>query len=191
MAALDVAVTPALRQTLRRVLADRTVVLVTHDALDALLLADRVVVIEDGAVVEQGPRAEVLAQPRSAFAARIAGLNMVTGTWRDDVVLTPDGLRVAGRSSTPAPAPGDAGRRGVPAHRRLGLPRAAGRQPAQRPRGDGHRPRAATAAGSGSAAAELSADITPQAAADLDLAPGCPRLLRRQGDRGLRLRDLT
>ena len=45
LAALDVAVLPALRQTLRRVLADRTAIVVTHDPLDALLLADRVVVL--------------------------------------------------------------------------------------------------------------------------------------------------
>ena len=55
MAALDVAVTPAMRQMLRRVLADRTAVIVTHDVLDALLLADRVVVLEEGAIAEQGP----------------------------------------------------------------------------------------------------------------------------------------
>ena len=105
MAALDVAVTPALRQTLRRVLADRTVVMVTHDVLDALLLADRVVVIEEGAIVEQGRCSDVLSQPRSAFGARIAGLNMIAGTWHDDAVLTPDGLRVGGpghRSRAPA-----------------------------------------------------------------------------------------
>ncbi len=74
MAALDVAVAPALRQVLRRVLAGRPAVIVTHDVLDALLLADRVVVVQDGrAVVEDGPTAQVLARPRSAFAARIAG----------------------------------------------------------------------------------------------------------------------
>lgn len=80
MAALDVAVVPALRQMLRRVLADRTAIIVTHDVLDALLLADRVIVIEDGRVVEDGPTKDVLSRPRSAFAAQIAGLNMVTGT---------------------------------------------------------------------------------------------------------------
>ena len=83
MAALDVAVTPALRQTLRRVLAERTCVVVTHDVLDALLLADRVLVLEGGRVVEQGPTREVLTRPRSAFAARLAGLNLVVGTWSD------------------------------------------------------------------------------------------------------------
>ena len=51
--------------------------IVTHDALDALLLADRVIVIEQGRIAEQGPTSEVLARPRSAFAARIAGLRQV------------------------------------------------------------------------------------------------------------------
>lgn len=80
MASLDVAVAPALRQLLRRVLAERTTVLVTHHVLDALLLADEVVVLEAGRAVEQGPTAEVLARPRSAFAARFAGLNLLAGT---------------------------------------------------------------------------------------------------------------
>jgi molybdate transport system ATP-binding protein len=106
MAALDVAVLPALRQTLRRVLADRTVVLVTHDPLDALLLADRVVVLSAGKVVEQGASSEVLSRPRSSFAARLAGLNLVDGSWRDGYVETPHGLRVHGLVVGEAPAPG-------------------------------------------------------------------------------------
>ena len=57
MAALDVAVAPAVRQMLRRVLHDRSAVIVTHDVLDALLLADRVLVIDGGHVVEEGPTA--------------------------------------------------------------------------------------------------------------------------------------
>lgn len=88
MAALDVDVTPALRQTLRTVLADRTTLLVTHDVLDALLLADRVVVLEEGRIVESGPTQDVLSRPRSAFAARLAGLDLLTGTWDGEVVRT-------------------------------------------------------------------------------------------------------
>jgi molybdate transport system ATP-binding protein len=86
MAALDMAVQPALRQVLRRVLTGRTAIVVTHDPLDALLLADRVVVLESGRVVEQGPSRDVLARPRSAFAGRLAGLNLVRGTWHDGAV---------------------------------------------------------------------------------------------------------
>ena len=107
MAALDVDVAPALRQTLRTVLADRTVVLVTHDVLDALLLADRVVVLEQGRVVEEGESSEVLSRPRSAFAARLAGLNLVAGTWTDDGVRSDEGVVVHGLAADPAPAPGD------------------------------------------------------------------------------------
>jgi molybdate transport system ATP-binding protein len=97
MAALDIAVLPALRQTLRRVLTGRSAVLVTHDPLDALLLADRVVVLSHGRVVEQGATTEVLSRPRSAFAARLAGLNLVAGRWRDGCVEDPDGLRLHGQ----------------------------------------------------------------------------------------------
>lgn len=106
MAALDVAVLPALRQTLRRVLADRTVVVVTHDPLDALLLADRVVVLTGGRVVEEGPSAEVLSRPRSPFAARLAGLNLVRGTWDGGAVVSPEGLRVHGQVTGAAPYAG-------------------------------------------------------------------------------------
>ncbi|HEY9414463.1 MAG TPA: ATP-binding cassette domain-containing protein, partial [Pseudonocardia sp.] len=71
LSALDVDVAPAMRSLLRRVLRGngrgpvRTVVLVTHHLLDAVVLADRVVVISDGRVVEDGPARDVLTRPRS------------------------------------------------------------------------------------------------------------------------------
>ncbi|MFF3568369.1 sulfate/molybdate ABC transporter ATP-binding protein [Nocardia jiangxiensis] len=91
MAALDVAAAPAMRILLRRALRDAemssrragpapSAILVTHDIVDALTLADRVVVVESGHIVEQGPVADVLSRPRSAFAARIAGVNLMIGT---------------------------------------------------------------------------------------------------------------
>lgn len=107
MAALDVAVLPALRQTLRRVLTGQTTIVVTHDPLDALLLADRVVVLEGGQVVEQGTSREVLSRPRSPFAARLAGLNLVAGTWGGGYVETAEGLRVHGRVDGAEPALGE------------------------------------------------------------------------------------
>lgn len=99
MSALDVAVVPPLRQMLRRVLKDRSAIIVTHDVLDALLLADRVIVIEDGHVVEDGPTQEVLGRPRSPFAAQIAGLNMVSGVTSGHSVRADDGLCVEGIAS--------------------------------------------------------------------------------------------
>jgi len=170
MAALDVAVQPALRQVLRRVLADRTAVVVTHDPLDALLLADRVVVLEDGRVAEDGPSREVLSRPRSTFAARLAGLNLVRGTWRGGAVRA-EGIDVHGLVAGPAPADGDAAiaafrPQAVAVYREQvhGSPRNA--YPVTvtdvEPRADVVRVHAG----------DLAADVTVQAAADLELAPG-------------------
>ncbi|MFD3510003.1 sulfate/molybdate ABC transporter ATP-binding protein [Nocardia sp. NPDC058666] len=83
MSALDVDVAPAMRTLLRAVLRDdppRCAVLVTHDIIDAITLADRLVIVEAGRVVEEGPVAEVMSHPRNPFAARIAGLNLLRGT---------------------------------------------------------------------------------------------------------------
>jgi molybdate transport system ATP-binding protein len=78
------------------VLADRAALIVTHDVLDALLLAERVLVMEGGRIVEEGPTARVLGRPRSSFAARIAGLNMVRGTLEGSGVRSGDGRLVEG-----------------------------------------------------------------------------------------------
>lgn len=171
MAALDVDVTPALRQVLRRVLEGRTAVIVTHDALDALALADTIIVLGEGKVIEDGPAHDVLAQPRSAFAARIAGLNMLEGSWVDGGVRTADGREVRGMVDglTPAngaqavavfrpaavsvfrDAPGGSPRNSLPVT-----------VTAIEPQGDRVRLRAGS----------LIADVTPQALAELDLTPG-------------------
>ena len=183
MAALDVDVTPALRHLLREVLADRTVVIATHDVLDALLLADRVVVLDGGRVVEHGPARVVLSRPRSAFAARIAGLNITSGTWSadDDAVRTTAGDLVHGRlhddgggaeradravpvTGTPMVAAFRPATVSVFPARATGSPRNSWRVTvtALEPQGDLVRVRAG----------RLSADITPQAAADLAITPG-------------------
>ncbi len=173
MAALDVAVTPALRQMLRRVLADQTVVLVTHDALDALLLADRVLVLEGGRVVEEGPSAQVLAQPRSAFAAQLAGLNMLTGIWRDEMVVTEDGRTLAGQALDPVPTTGDAVVAVFRPHTVSIFLEPPGGSPRNvlavsvtdvEPQAGHVRVRAG----------DLTADVTARAVAELDLAPGTP-----------------
>jgi molybdate transport system ATP-binding protein len=171
MASLDVAVTPALRQTLRRVLSGRTTIIVTHDVLDALLLADEVLVLDDGKVAERGDAHEVLTRPRSAFAARLAGLNLIAGTWQTDHVLLADGSRFFGTPEGVAPQPGD---RVVATFRPASV--AVYLEPAPgsprnnvtvqitelEPLGDRIRIRSE----------DVSADVTPQAVAALDLAPG-------------------
>ncbi|UOZ08128.1 sulfate/molybdate ABC transporter ATP-binding protein [Amycolatopsis sp. WQ 127309] len=96
-AALDVDAAPAIRGLLRRVLkTGPTTVLVTHDPLDALALADHVAVMNDGRVVERGPTRDVLSAPRTAFTARIAGLNLIAGTAVEDGLRTASGAVVSG-----------------------------------------------------------------------------------------------
>lgn len=81
LAALDVEAAPDVRQFLRQQLRETgtTALLVTHDVIDAATLADRIVVLADGRVVEQGPTAQVLRAPQSEFTAAIAGLNLLAG----------------------------------------------------------------------------------------------------------------
>jgi molybdate transport system ATP-binding protein len=90
LAGLDVSAATAMRRVLRRVLArdGRSAVLITHDLLDVLTLADRVLVLEDGRIIESGSATTVLATPRSRFGARFAGVNLVDGTAGADGVLT-------------------------------------------------------------------------------------------------------
>ena len=57
----------------------RATLLITHDPLDALVLADRLVIIEDGHVVQEGDAATVTAQPRTDYVARLVGLNLYRG----------------------------------------------------------------------------------------------------------------
>ncbi|WP_235734920.1 sulfate/molybdate ABC transporter ATP-binding protein [Nocardioides alcanivorans] len=96
MAALDVTMMPAMRQLLRRVLVDRTAIIVTHDVLDALMLADRVVIMEGGLVVEVGATADVLTRPRSTFGARLADLNLCPGVATAGGVRLADGFEMQG-----------------------------------------------------------------------------------------------
>ncbi|WP_051606336.1 sulfate/molybdate ABC transporter ATP-binding protein [Microbacterium sp. CH12i] len=61
---------------------DRTgvpMVLVTHDPMDAVVLAARTVVLRDGRIVQQGTTAEVLGHPGSQFVAAMAGVNLIAG----------------------------------------------------------------------------------------------------------------
>jgi molybdate transport system ATP-binding protein len=77
--ALDVGVATALRIELARHLSayDGITLLVTHDAMDALTLADRVVVLDDGEIVQVGTPREVAARPRTEHVARLVGLNVL------------------------------------------------------------------------------------------------------------------
>ena len=58
---------------------DGVTVLVTHDPLDALTLADHLVFVENGRVSQAGTPAQVLREPRSAYVGTVVGLNLWAG----------------------------------------------------------------------------------------------------------------
>jgi molybdate transport system ATP-binding protein len=78
-AGLDVGVATALRLEVARHLASYAgiALLVTHDALDALTLADTLVVLDEGRVAQTGPPSEVAARPVTEHVARLVGLNVI------------------------------------------------------------------------------------------------------------------
>ncbi|WP_329221793.1 ABC transporter ATP-binding protein [Streptomyces sp. NBC_01485] len=81
LAALDARTRLDVRAQLRRHLADfeAVAVLVTHDPLDAMVLADRLVVIEDGHVVQEGTPGDIARHPRTDYIAHLVGLNLYQG----------------------------------------------------------------------------------------------------------------
>jgi molybdate transport system ATP-binding protein len=81
LSALDVDTRREIRAGLRRHLAafDGASLLVTHDPLDAMALADRLIVIENGRVVQEGAPAHVARHPRTEYVARLVGLNLYRG----------------------------------------------------------------------------------------------------------------
>jgi molybdate transport system ATP-binding protein len=81
LAALDAGTRPAVRSDLRRHLGgyEGSTLLVTHDPVEALVLADRIVVLENGSVVQQGPPVELAGRPRTDYVARVVGLNLLRG----------------------------------------------------------------------------------------------------------------
>lgn len=78
-AGLDVTVAMALRIELARHLAtfDGVTILVTHEAIDALTLADQVLVLDEGRVAQRGTPQHVAAQPATEHVARLVGVNLI------------------------------------------------------------------------------------------------------------------
>jgi molybdate transport system ATP-binding protein len=82
------------RARVRRLLAEHLAtfegprILITHDPAEAAALADEVMILEDGAVTQTGPPATILRAPRTAYAADLAGLNLIEGTAAGGEVTT-------------------------------------------------------------------------------------------------------
>jgi molybdate transport system ATP-binding protein len=93
LAALDARTRLEVRAELRRHLAEfpGPTLLVTHDPLEAMVMTDRLVVIESGQIVQQGPPAEVARRPATQYVARLVGLNLYPGTRDATGQVTLDG----------------------------------------------------------------------------------------------------
>lgn len=83
LSALDVPLRRQLREELGRIIREwgKATVLVTHDLAEAYQLADRIVVYENGRVLQAAPKSELLWQPTSERVARLTGVrNLLRGT---------------------------------------------------------------------------------------------------------------
>jgi molybdate transport system ATP-binding protein len=82
LAALDARTKLEVRAELRRHLSafDGPTLIVTHDPLEAMVMTDRLLVLEDGRIVQQGTPAEVARRPATQYVARLVGLNLYPGT---------------------------------------------------------------------------------------------------------------
>ncbi|WP_329157417.1 ABC transporter permease [Streptomyces anulatus] len=175
LAALDQTTRARVRHTLRGHLADfgGVCLIVTHDPVEAVSLADRVLVLEDGRVLQDEPPAEVTRHPRSPWVARMLGRNAWPGT------ATADGLALEGGGhlvvAEPLPAGTDAlaviAPEAVSVHRErpTGSPRNVWPGTVREITSGGSRLRLLITSAE---APDLVAEITPGAAAELGIADG-------------------
>jgi molybdate transport system ATP-binding protein len=173
LAALDARTRMDTRAELHRHLVEHpgATLLVTHDPLDALVLADRLVIVEDGRVVQEGDAATITAQPRTDYVAHLVGLNLYRGHADGHAVHLADGFTL----TTTDRIDGDAF---------VAFPPSAVALHPRQPDGSPRNTWPATITGiqrhgdnlrvqlAGPVA--VAADITPAAAAHLELAPGHP-----------------
>jgi molybdate transport system ATP-binding protein len=93
LAALDASARSEVRRDLKRHLASFAGIriVITHDPLEAVALADRLVIIERGRVVQTGTAADVTKRPRSRYVADLVGVNLLRGTATGGHVALPGG----------------------------------------------------------------------------------------------------
>jgi molybdate transport system ATP-binding protein len=96
LAALDAGTKVEVRRELHRHLDSfpGVTLLVTHNPLEAAALADRLVVLEEGRVVQEGTFGEVAGQPRSPYVAELVGLNLLRGEGVGEAIEVEGGGRL-------------------------------------------------------------------------------------------------
>jgi molybdate transport system ATP-binding protein len=171
LAAVDASARAELRQTLRDELRryPGAKLVVTHDPIEAAALADRLVVLEDGHITQQGPLAEVTARPRSPWVATMVGLNLLEGVASCTTVRMPNGAVVTTATALDGPAFVAFRPNAVTLHRHVpaGSARTVWSGHARELFASGDRARIQVAG-----PVPLIAEVTPDAVAELDLADG-------------------
>jgi molybdate transport system ATP-binding protein len=101
LSALDASTRAEVRRDLKHHLStfDGLRLLVTHDPLEAVTLADRLVVLEHGAVVQAGRPLDVTARPRSRYVADLVGVNLIHGRAEGGSIRLPEGGVLAAAGS--------------------------------------------------------------------------------------------
>lgn len=105
LSALDVGGRASLRRSLAAHLGDLEAarLLVTHDPIEAFLLADRVAILEHGRITQVGTPDDIRQRPRTVYAAELAGTNLLRGTARaGEVTVGRHVLQVADSSAAGA-----------------------------------------------------------------------------------------
>jgi molybdate transport system ATP-binding protein len=171
LSALDVGVAMALRIELARHLGGfpGVSVLVTHDALDTLTIANRVVVLDGGRVAQTGSPAEVAQRPQTEHVARLMGLNVLHGLSSGTVVRLHGGTSLV----TATPFDGEVNACFSPAAVSLTADEPSG-SPRNRWQGTVRSvvPHGAAVRVHLDGSVALIADVTPTSATALDLVPG-------------------
>lgn len=96
-AALDVTTRVEVKRDIRQHLATLEIprIIVTHDPVEAITLADRIVVLEDGRVTQEGTPDEIRSRPRSHYVADLLGVNLVRGMLHDGRLRLDTGAEIA------------------------------------------------------------------------------------------------
>lgn len=177
LAALDQTTRAHVRHTLRAHLGGfgGVCLIVTHDPVEAVSLADRVLVLDEGRALQDAPPAEVARHPRSPWVARMLGRNAWPGTATAEGLRLPGGGHLVAAEALPPGIPALAviGPEAVSVHRERpsGSPRNVWPGTVTEITAGGSRLRVLV---SSTEAPGLVAEITPQAAAELGLADGVP-----------------
>ncbi|MGW3013395.1 ABC transporter permease [Streptomyces sp. NPDC001219] len=175
LAALDQTTRAQVRHTLRGHLADYggVCLIVTHDPVEAVSLADRVLVLDGGLALQDAPPAEVTRHPRSPWVARMLGRNAWPGTATGEALALTGGGRLVTADPLPEGAPALAiiAPEAVSVHldRPTGSPRNVWPGTVREITSAGSRLRVLITSPE---APDLVAEITPSAALELGLADG-------------------